>query len=182
MMTTNLLTGCMIAGAFWLGSCAQPVVSNVSHAVENRRDSSLLKVGDKCPDDLVFRDTSGKDVRLTDLKGKYVFIDVWASWCAPCRAQQPYLAALEEKMKGKAITFVGISTDTYDFRWKGAMQGAKMKGHQWILKDLVFNYRFDVRGIPRYILLDKQSRIVDLRLVKPQDPQLEVQLNKLKGI
>lgn len=78
-------------------------------------DTTALKKGDKCPE-FVFKDAQGKDHRLSELKGKYVFIDVWASWCYPCRKEYPYLQELEEKMEGKNIVFVGISCDHVEWR------------------------------------------------------------------
>jgi thiol-disulfide isomerase/thioredoxin len=146
-------------------------------------DTTLLKVGDKCPD-IVFRDTTGYnglDVKLSNFKGKYVLIDVWASWCSPCRAQYPHLVLLEEKMKSKAITFVSISVDSQVWRWKGPML-TKMGGIQWLIKDKVFEKAFGINTIPRYILLDKRGNILSLNMPSPLHPELEEQLNKLKGI
>jgi len=143
-------------------------------------DTTRLKVGDKVPD-IVFRDTTGhvgNDMRLSDLKGKYVLIDVWASWCYPCRIQQPYLLALEEKMKNKAITFVRISIDTHEWRWKGP----NMPGIQWMVRDKVFEQVFGINTIPRFILLDKSGRVLKLNATLPSHPELEQELNQLKGI
>ncbi|WP_442591289.1 TlpA family protein disulfide reductase [Pedobacter sp. AW31-3R] len=146
-------------------------------------DTTLLKVGDKCPD-IVFRDTTGHeglDVKLSSLKGKYVLIDVWASWCYPCRVQRPHLLALEEKMKNKAITFVGISVDTQEWRWRGPML-KEMGGIQWMVRDKVFEKAFGINTIPRFILLDKKGNVLSLNMPMPSHPELEQELNKLKGI
>lgn len=143
-------------------------------------DTSVLKVGDQCPE-FIFRDTTGhtgNDMKLSSLKGKYVLIDVWASWCYPCRVQYPDLLALEEKMKGKAITFVKISIDTQEWRWKGLHK----EGIQWMVRDNAFERAMGINTIPRYILLDKKGFIVDLNLPAPTKPELEEKLNKLKGI
>ncbi|EHQ25231.1 TlpA family protein disulfide reductase [Mucilaginibacter paludis] len=146
-------------------------------------DTTLLKVGDKCPD-FIFRDTTGYDgrnVKLSAFKGKYVLIDVWASWCAPCRAQYPHLVTLEEKMKNKAITFVSISIDTRIFRWKGPVL-SKMGGIQWMVRDETFEKAFGINMIPRFILLDKKGNVLSLKMPLPSHPELEQELNKLKGI
>lgn len=156
-----------------------PVISNLSTRGVNA-DTTLLKVGDKCPE-FIFRDTTGhngNNVKLSSLKGKYVLIDVWASWCYPCRIQYPSLLALEEKMKGKAIAFVKISIDTHEWRWKGLHKD----GIQWMVRDTVFERAMGINTIPRYILLDKNGLIVDLNLPAPTHPELEEKLNKLKGI
>ena len=165
------------------GSGINPgLLVNTRHdiAPDKSPDSTRLKVGDQCPD-IIFRDSARKDVKMSDLRGKYVLIDVWASWCYPCRLQQPHLMLLEEKMKDKAITFLGISVDTQEFRWRGP-QLAKMGGTQWMAKDLTFNFAFGVNTIPRYILLDKKGRVVNLNMPLPSHPELEQELLKLKGI
>lgn len=151
--------------------------------LKSAADTTLLKVGDKCPN-IIFRDTTGHeglDVKLSDLKGKYVLIDVWASWCYPCRVQHPHLVELEEKMKNKAITFVSISLDTQEWRWRGHML-SKMGGLQWMVRDSVFEKAFGINTIPRFILLDKKGNVLSLNMPMPSHPELEQQLTQLKGI
>lgn len=146
-------------------------------------DTLQLKVGDKCPD-IVFRDTTGydgNDVKLSQLKGKYVLIDVWASWCAPCRTEYPHFALLAKNMKDKNITFLSISLDTQVWRWKGPSLN-QMGGIQWKVKDDTFEKAFGINTIPRYILLDKNSIILSLNMTKPSNPELKQELIKLKGI
>ena len=63
-----------------------------------------LKAGMPSPD-FKYRDVSGKVVKLQDLKGKYVYIDVWATWCGPCCGEIPYLKKLEKEMHGKKSRF-----------------------------------------------------------------------------
>lgn len=146
-------------------------------------DTVRLKAGDKCPE-IVFRDTAGYDgnnVKLSDLKGKYVLIDVWASWCAPCRVQYPHFAALTKKMKDRKITFLSISIDTHVWRWKGPALN-QMGGIQWKVKDETFEKVFGINTIPRYILLDKEGTVLNLNMTMPSHPELEQELMKLKGI
>ncbi|RKR81797.1 thiol-disulfide isomerase/thioredoxin [Mucilaginibacter gracilis] len=161
-------------------------LQNLQHSsgnVKTATDTLGLKAGDKCPD-IVFRDTTGyngHDVKLSSFKGKYVLIDVWASWCAPCRAQYPHLVLLENKMKNKEIVFVSISIDTRVFRWKGpALQS--MGGIQWMVKDEGFEKAFGITTIPRFILLDKKGNVLNPKMPLPSHPELEQELNKLKGI
>lgn len=59
-----------------------------------------------------FENIKGGTTSLKDLKGKYVYIDVWATWCGPCKAEIPHLKSLEEKYQGKNIVFVSISVDS----------------------------------------------------------------------
>lgn len=153
-----------------------------NHLVVTFNDSVKVKVGDMAPD-IAFRDSvgvTGNDVRLKDFKRKYVLIDVWATWCYPCRIQQPHLEALEKKMAGKEITFLSISLDTQLFRWKGRIQS--MHGLQWMVRDTTFEKFYGIYAIPRFILLDKKGRILNLNMPLPSNSELEQQLMKLEGI
>lgn len=142
-----------------------------------------LKKGDRCPE-FVFKDTTGKEVSLKQFKGKYVVIDVWASWCSPCKQEFPNLKKLEEKYKDRNIVFVGISCDQSERRWRNELGFQRnVVGHQWwIAGDKAFMTAFQVAAIPRLILLDKEGRVANLRLPKPSDPEFEKILGKLKGL
>ena len=96
-------------------------------------DTTALKKGDKCPE-FVFKDAQGKDHRLSELKGKYVFIDVWASWCYPCKQEFPTLTKLAERYKEKKIVFVSLSCDTEEQRWRNELWWGKMRGNQWLFE------------------------------------------------
>ena len=65
-------------------------------------DTMELKIGDRCPA-FTFEDMEGQSRSLDEFKGKYVFIDVWASWCYPCRKEYPYLQELEKKFEGQNV-------------------------------------------------------------------------------
>ena len=59
-------------------------------------------------DEIITKSSDSNETKLEDLRGKYVYIDVWATWCGPCRGEIPYLQKVEEKYKGKNIEFVSI--------------------------------------------------------------------------
>ena len=61
--------------------------------------------------DFTYPDNKGKMVSLSDFRGKVVVVDVWATWCGPCRAEIPYLVKLEKEMEGKDVVFIGVSVD-----------------------------------------------------------------------
>lgn len=146
------------------------------------RDTAELKAGDRCPK-FVFKDAEGKEHTLQEFKGKYVYIDVWASWCYPCRKEYPYLKELKEKFKGKNIEFVGLSSDDVEWRWLGALRNEKMDGHQWwIAGDESSMIAFRCAYIPRFILLDRKGRVLELKMTKPSDEETEKYLNRLSGI
>jgi len=127
--------------------------------------------------DLSQADTSGQQVSLRSFKGKYVLIDFWASWCHPCRAENPNLLKAYNKFKSKGFTIVGISLDDIEHKWKKAIQDDQLPWTQ--LSDLkgrnneIAKY-YNVRGIPWNILIDREGKIIakDLRGVA-LDEQLE---------
>ncbi|WP_018338878.1 TlpA family protein disulfide reductase [Butyricimonas synergistica] len=163
-------------------SCVIFLLFAISRVAEagNRADTTELKKGDKCPE-FVFKDAGKKDHTLREFKGKYVFIDVWASWCYPCRKEYPYLQELEKKMKGRNIVFVGISCDDAEWRWTGAV--GMMEGVQWwIAGREAFMKAFKVDRIPRFILLDRKGRVLKLEMTRPSDANTEKYLMGLKGI
>ena len=130
-----------------------------------------------------YQDIDGKMVSLDDLKGKYVYIDVWATWCGPCKAELPYLKKLEEKFEGKNIYFVSISIDASKAPWIKMVQEEKLGGIQLhggskaqIVKD------YSIRAIPRFILLDKDGKIINSDMSRPSDADTESTLNGLEGI
>lgn len=130
-----------------------------------------------------FPDKNGKFYSLSDFKGKYVYIDVWASWCGPCRAEIPYLKALKEKFKNKNIAIIGISVDENRNDWINMLESQNMSGIQLYAggwnNDLV-NF-FKINGIPRFILLDKEGKIINANAERPSG-NIEKILNSLEGI
>lgn len=167
---------------FWLAPQASKTNQSglIDKVVSVSPDSTGFTSEDKFPD-ITFLDTEGKEVRIKDFKGKYIYIDVWASWCYPCRREYPALKALRERLKDKAIVFVGISCDAGEIRWKGALRDEKMDGIQWILKkgDRSFMSFFKIATIPRYILVDRKGKIINPDIERPSNPKTEESLKAL---
>ncbi|HOK38107.1 MAG: TlpA disulfide reductase family protein [Bacteroidales bacterium] len=130
-----------------------------------------------------FPDKNGKVYSLSDFKGKYVYIDVWASWCGPCRTEIPYLKVLKEKFKNKNIAIIGISVDENRNDWLNFLESQNLAGIQLYAggwnNDLV-NF-FKINGIPRFILLDKEGKIINANAERPSG-NIEKVLNSLEGI
>ena len=82
--------------------------------------------------DFTYPDVNGKQVSLSDFKGKVVLIDVWATWCAPCRGEIPHLKKLEEEMKGMDVIFLGVSVDEArnKQKWVDFIEQEKLGGIQ----------------------------------------------------
>lgn len=122
--------------------------------------------------DFSLPDTSGRMVSMKDFKGKVIFIDVWATWCGPCRGQFPYLKEIEEEYKKeKDIVFVGISTDKLKDKqkWLKIIQKENLQGVQ-LLDDFgkAFGRKYQVISIPRFLLIDKQGKWIEIRCPLPE--------------
>ncbi|MDB0601306.1 TlpA disulfide reductase family protein [Tenacibaculum maritimum] len=134
-----------------------------------------LAKGVASPKFVNYENNNGKTTSLDDLKGKYVYIDLWATWCNPCKQEIPHLKEVEEKYHGKNIEFVSISVDREkDYNaWKKMIVDKKMTGTQLYAKgDRSFMNAYRVSGIPRFILLDPEGNIVDANAPRPSDPNL----------
>jgi len=131
-----------------------------------------------------YENFKGGTTNLEDFKGKYVYIDVWATWCGPCRQEIPFLQKVEEKYHGKNIEFVSLSIDTkkdYE-KWKKMVGDKKLGGVQIIADNdwkSAFTQAYGVNSIPRFILIDPQGKVVEADAKRPSDPALQEQLDKL---
>lgn len=130
-----------------------------------------------------FKGFDDKWYTLDDFKNKYVYIDLWTSWCVPCIAQIPQLKALGEKFKEK-VHIVSIAwNDDYN-SWKKMVIAQELEGIQLFAEnknDEFFKF-YDVEdsGIPRFILLDKQGNIIETRAEPPTRSFIADQLNQLE--
>ena len=132
-----------------------------------------------------YPDNNGNEVSLDDLKGKYVYIDVWATWCGPCKVEIPHLKEIDDEFKGKDIAFVSLSIDKPEHKdkWLKMIEDEKLQGIQ-VLAENAFNSEFvtayNIKAIPRFILLDKEGNIVDANAPRPSEPRLKDLLNSLE--
>ncbi len=141
--------------------------------------------GQESPKFVNYENNAGGSTSLDDLKGKYVYIDVWATWCGPCKAEIPHLKEVEKAYHDKNIEFVSISIDKekdYD-KWKAMITEKELGGIQ-LLADSDWKSRFvtdyKIKGIPRFILIDPQGKIVSSDAPRPSDDRLKELFNELK--
>ncbi|HET8808779.1 MAG TPA: TlpA disulfide reductase family protein [Flavobacteriaceae bacterium] len=135
-----------------------------------------LKKGNPSPT-FTYENYKGGETSLGDLRGKHVYIDVWATWCGPCLAQIPALQKIEKNYHGKNIHFVSISIDTENAyeKWKKMVTEKELGGIQLIADnawDSEFVQNYAINGIPRFILVDPQGNIVSANAPRPSDPEL----------
>lgn len=125
-----------------------------------------------------YENINGGKTSLESLKGKFVYIDVWATWCGPCIGEIPALKAVEKEYHGKNIEFVSISVDDKKDveKWKKMVAEKELKGIQLFAdndwkSDFVKNYA--IAGIPRFILIDTEGKIVNADAPRPSDAKLK---------
>lgn len=145
---------------------------------------TVLSKGKVSPAFVNYSNYKGGTTSLSDLKGKYVYIDVWATWCGPCKAEIPYLKEIEKAYHGRNIEFVSISVDKHEDKqkWEDMIQEKDLGGIQLLAdkdfrSDFVQNYA--IRGIPRFILIDTNGNIMDANAPRPSDNKLKTLFDAL---
>lgn len=128
--------------------------------------SARVKTGSVAPV-FTMNDTAGKPFSLTELKGKYVLVDFWASWCGPCRAENPNVVAAYQKYKSKNFTVLGVSLDDNKATWLKAIRNDKLDWkHVSDLKgwENATCALYGFNAIPYNVLLDPEGRIIATEL------------------
>jgi len=159
-----------------------PSKENLDKISERYETLKVLTKGNPSPD-FDYENYKGGNTSLADLKGKYTYIDVWATWCGPCIREIPSLKEVEDDYKGKNIQFVSISIDEKkDYKkWK-TMIAEKQLGGVQLMADNNWNSTFvkeyGILGIPRFILVDPEGKIVSADAPRPSEPKLRAMLDK----
>ncbi|MBK8614795.1 MAG: TlpA family protein disulfide reductase [Flavobacteriales bacterium] len=147
---------------------------------EMERLSNLIPVGSEAPD-FSQQDPNGRTIALSSLRGKVVLIDFWASWCKPCRMENPNVKRVYEKYHAKGFEIIGVSLDRDKNSWMGAIQ---QDGLPWLhVSDLQFwnnaaAQQYGISSIPFTVLVDKDGKVIDKNL---RGPALEAKLAELFG-
>lgn len=129
--------------------------------------------------DITFKNEEGKKVKLSELKGKVVYLDFWASWCGPCKAQFPHTAKLKEHFAGKDVVFAYVSIDGNKEAWEKAKEKYHLTGLH-MLADGEWQSReateYGVRGIPAYFLIDKEGNFAAETTPRPSQNEELIKL------
>jgi len=134
---------------------------------------SHLKVGNEAPD-FTAMTRDGEEVKLSDLKGKNVYIDVWATWCGPCIREIPALKQMEKKYHNENIEFVSVSIDKESDRekWKKFVEEKELGGTQIMANEAGsadLSGKYNISGIPRFIMVDSNGSIVNVDAPRPSN-------------
>lgn len=164
----------------WTDSYDQTMNAEKRKAFYGNLDRNV-EIGSPAPD--IWMDmVSGGDMKLSDLKGQYVLIDFWASWCGPCRKENPNVVRLYKKYKDKGFTVFSVSLDDNAANWKSAIEKDELEWPYHVSDLLKWNsvvvqlYKFD--GIPHTVLIDKKGTIIGKNL---RGNELENKLKELFG-
>lgn len=129
--------------------------------------------------DFTYPDPDGKRTSLSDFKGKVVLVDVWATWCGPCRKEIPALKELEKEFHDKEVVFLSVSIDEAkdEQKWKDFIRKEDLKGVQLFASGWSEICQiYEIKGIPRFMVFDRQGRIVNTDAPRPSDPELKTML------
>ncbi|CAM1344344.1 TlpA family protein disulfide reductase [Tenacibaculum amylolyticum] len=154
--------------------------TNAEHKKEIADLYNKLKLtakGQPSPKFTNYENYNGGTTSLDDLvgNGKYLYIDIWATWCGFCKKEIPLLKRLEQQYHDKNIEFVSISVDRPEFKqkWKKIIADKEMTGVQLFSGkshlDLKFTQDYLIKGLPRFILIDPEGKIVTANAPRPSD-------------
>ena len=155
--------------------------TQISELTDLYNKLSIIKEGMKSPEFINYENYKGGTTSLSDLKGKYVYIDVWATWCGPCIAEIPSLKKVEKLYHNKNIEFVSISIDVRDRpvynydKWRQMIEEKSLGGVQLFADnawDSKFTKAFVINSIPRFLLIDPDGNIVSGDAPRPSDQKL----------
>lgn len=159
----------------------QQVALDLDKNMQIQEAQNVLAIGKEAPD-FEEKKIDGTTMKLSDLRGNIVLLDFWASWCGPCRKENPAVVKLYEKYKDEGFTIMSVSLDKDKARWEAAIlkDGLTWPNH---VSDLGFwssrvPKMYNVRGIPFTVLIDKEGNIIKTKL---RAHQLEVELKRIFG-
>ncbi len=163
---------------------AIPMMAQLSEQTDDdaKYATDLLKKGSAAPD-FILKTPDGKTFKLSELKGKYVVLDFWASWCPDCRKDIPNIMRMYNEFHNRGVEFVGVSFDTDMAAWTSAIEKFDIRYTQVSelkkFHDTQISKTYGVNWIPSMYLIDKEGKVVMGTVISDK---LEKTLEKLTGL
>lgn len=160
----------------------QSFYSNFAQMKKRIEDANLLAPGKTAPDFTEFKTDRKKTMSLSDLRGQIVLIDFWASWCGPCRRENPNVVQTYEKYKKDGFTILSVSLDTDVEKWKNAIEQDHLSWPNHVSDLGGWNSKvaklYQVSSVPFTVLLDREGHVIKTNL---RGPALEEELMRIFG-
>jgi len=167
----------------WMKNVISPARQNnylVKMIVEKQNVLRELGIGKEAPR-FEASDISGNAFSYQKFQGKYLFIDIWATWCIPCRMEIPYLEALKKKYAGQPVEFISVSMDANVNAWKKFVEPIENRDqfHSNPAKQFCIREVYHAQLIPAFVLIDPQGKIINPTCFRPSDPALGLLIDDL---
>ncbi|MBD5271034.1 MAG: TlpA family protein disulfide reductase [Bacteroides sp.] len=147
---------------------------------EQLKRSVVTLPGALFPEDVTLIDVEGNPVPFSSFHGKWIYIDLWASWCGPCVQQIPYLKELEKTLADAPVNFVSISIDSSRDAWLKKVKDLELHGNQLLDASGNLARILNVSGIPHFLLYDPQGKLYRYKVTRPSQPETLELLKSLK--
>lgn len=170
--------------SFFMDNCQ---VDSLREKVKSHYEAMVKKYGHLFPGkpapNLTFTDKNGKQLSLQSFKGQVLLVDIWGTWCAPCIAEMPYLAALQKEYAGrKDVRIMSIACDKKAEKWKTYLASHPTTWHQYLITgegNQTLDKAYFCEGIPRFIIIDKQGNIVAADAMRPSEKDFREYFRKI---
>ena len=134
--------------------------------------ANLPQIGEPAID-FTYPDKEGNEFSLSTFKGSLVYIDVWATWCGPCKAEMPALKELEHDYHNNNITFLSVSVDTDKEAWLTMLADKQLGGVQlWANGWTEITKSYAINGIPRFMLFNTDGKVISLNAPRPSSDEI----------
>ncbi len=164
-----------------------PVIHNHRYSKRIEKQLTILdavSVGNICPE-FALNDTSGTEISISSFRGSYVLIDFWASWCGPCRKENPAMIECYNEMKNNRVPFeiIGVAADFDGSRWKKAIVKDQLP---WVNVSDIKGFDgkafqlFGIKSIPYTVVIDTNGRIIEKGMIGEELRNSIKELPKIK--
>ena len=151
------------------------------------KNQKMLEMIGKSAIDFTYPDMDSNMISLSDFKGSYVYVDIWATWCGPCKYEIPFLVQLEKDYHDENIIFMSVSVDVENAKqkWIDMINEEDMGGVQLISTDgwksqIMKDYA--INGIPRFMLFDREANVISVDAPRPSSEEIRDIFDGFKNI